>query len=326
VFTINNIKSNIIKDYVNGLTAKECAAKYSKGERTIYRYIKEAGIKTIVPIDKETLSLALNDYASNNLTAAECSLKYDISTTTLFRHLKNEKIDKNFTSTPRIYNRDYFENINTEEKAYWLGFIAADGSITRKCSNLDIGLQKLDKLHLEKFVTAIGGDIDIVKDKFVTCGFNQKTYPASRVCISSKKMCNDLIKHGLGPQKSLTFDFPDVPNYLLKHFIRGYFDGDGCITTRGKETNTGFQYYNISLIATESFLYKLMHHLKNIGITKISLRQQGKMFIWNKNGTNQIRLFLDYIYKDCNIYLERKYERYLEFCRLHSTLQKSEDY
>lgn len=309
-----------INDYINGNKLKEISLIYSIPERTLARYISKAGVKKIEIIDKNIINKAIIDYIDNNLTATECAKKYNIGRTTLLRHLEKYDIEKNYTTTKREYNRDYFEVIDTEEKAYWLGFIAADGCITRMESNLDIGLQYSDRNHLVKFINSINGDIDMINDKTVKCSLNNKSYESSRLTIGSKKMCQDLIRLGLGPRKSSILNFPtNIPKELMRHYLRGYFDGDGCITS-----NNGV--YQISIIATNDFLNDLKEFLLNLNMTKTKLEQRNSnMAVWKKKGRNQIKIFLDYIYKDSTIYLDRKYNKYLEFCRLEPKLQKTQD-
>lgn len=308
------IINNAINDYVNGKKLKEISLIYNIPERTLARYISKAGIKKIEIINENIINKAISDYVDNNLTATECAKKYNIGRTTLLRHLKKYNIEKNYTTTKREYNRDYFEIIDTEEKAYWLGFIAADGCITRNKSNLDIGLQYKDRSHLEKFIKSIDGDIDMITDKIVNCGLNNKLYKSSRLTIGSKKMCQDLIYLGLGPRKSSTLNFPtNIPKEFMRHYLRGYFDGDGCITS-----NKGI--YQISIIATNDFLNNLKEFLLSLNMTKTKLEQRNSnMAVWKKKGHNQIKIFLDYLYKDSTIYLDRKYDKYLEFCRHIST-------
>lgn len=147
------------------------------------------------------------------------------------------------------YDENYFENIDTEEKAYWLGFIAADGSIGETCG-LEISLSYKDIDHLYKFANNIGAEIDIISTRMV------KEYKVCRIFINNKKIINDLSKYGIIRNKGYKLDFPNFLNdEMLKHYLRGYFDGDGSISTNGKNRN-GSPKYALNLIATESFLNK----------------------------------------------------------------------
>ncbi len=137
----------------------------------------------------------------------------------------------------RIYELDekFFETINTKKKAYWLGFLLADGTICNRTGyttpkSLNLSLQWSDHDHVVKFRRAIeyGGSIRHTK-------YYDKRYSKTRhradLFISSQKICKDLINLGwikfkkIGDIQILN----DVPNHLQVHLVRGLIDGDGCI-------------------------------------------------------------------------------------------------
>ncbi|MDL2302602.1 LAGLIDADG family homing endonuclease, partial [Lachnospiraceae bacterium OttesenSCG-928-D06] len=139
------------------------------------------------------------------------------------------------------YDEHYFQQIDSEHKAYWLGFLYADGHIEPlrkgnkiKAYRIEIGLSAVDKSHLELFLHDIDSNAPLTYKKTI---IRDKTYESCRVRINNTNMCRDLISLGCVPQKSLTLTFPSeelLPGNYVRHFIRGYFDGDGCIsyTTR----------------------------------------------------------------------------------------------
>lgn len=211
------------------------------------------------------------------------------------------------------YNENYFEKIDTEEKAYWLGFIAADGSIINNGNALEISLSSKDHEHLIKFLKAIEGDSNMIKTRQSNDGTN--TYHAtSRIRVCCKKMCDDLAKFDIVPNKGDKLCFPTfLKKKLLRHYLRGYFDGDGSISTNGKNRN-GSPKYAINIIATEEFLNGFMEFFIHKGISKVKLQSKNKMKTWNKVGINQITIVLDYLYKDSSVYLDRKYTKYINIC------------
>lgn len=276
-------------------------------------------------INKEIIINAMNFYQNNEISIVECSKKYNIGATTLTRYLNknNIKIKKN-NGKIYSYNENYFEVIDNEEKAYWLGFIAADGSIVNKGNTLEISLSSKDRKHLEKFVQAINGDLNQIKDYNKTAG-NGKVYYTSRVTVNSIKLCSDLNKVGIYPNKGFELGFPNnISKNLMQHYLRGYFDGDGSICTNGKNRN-GSPKWAVNLIATKEFLEDFMYHIMDIGISKISLQKKGPMMTWNKVGINQIKRFLSYLYDDSIIYLDRKYELYYKICRFEPNSQKTQN-
>jgi DNA-binding transcriptional regulator WhiA len=266
-------------------------------------------------INKEIKENIIRDYL-DGISAEECARKYNVGATSVRRYLKANNIDtKLYDQRKYKYNENYFEVIDCEEKAYWLGFIAADGSITKNSTILEISLKASDVQHLEKFVQTINGTNEMIKYRKVKSG-DGKEHDAVRLMVCSPKLCNDLAQYYIVPRKGFILDFPTfLSQELIPHYIRGYFDGDGSVGTAGLAPS-GAQKYNISIIATESFLLDLMDFLEPLGISNVSLEQRRcNMSVWKKGGIPQIKIFLDYIYKNSQVYLQRKYERYLEICR-----------
>ena len=205
-----------------------------------------------------------------------------------------------------------FEIIDTEEKAYWLGFLYADGSVGSKEDKIELGLAKKDLKHIEKF-----RDFMNITNKI---SYREKT-KSYRMSFRSAKCKQDLIDKGCIPKKSLILDFPNenqVPKHLIRHFIRGYFDGDGWFTN----TESCFQ---IGIIGTENFINGFLNSIENTN-------KDNKIFdVHRKNGAKRyvfgayddVLNFLNWIYKDSNIYLERKYNSYLDFIQNGSKYHKT---
>ena len=186
--------------------------------------------------------------------------------------------------------------INTEEKAYWLGFLYADGYVGLTDNRVELTLQLSDVNHIEKFKTFLNSD----------CKISTNSY-RSRLSIKDEKIKKDLINLGCTPQKSLILKFPTddkVPKELIRHFIRGYFDGDGslCVTEKTK---------SIDILGTYDFLYQLCLE-SNIATSKIyvSKSKSNKVFRIVLGSRLDLYNFSKYIYDDCNIYLDRKYEKF----------------
>jgi hypothetical protein len=137
--------------------------------------------------------------------------------------------------------RDYFHTIDTDEKAYWLGFIAADGAIF--CSgrqySVTLDLQQRDLHWLKRFRDTIAPGATITKH-------GDRSFSAS---IGSQEMVRDLMALGIGPRKSNTLEWPGIPEAFVIPFLLGYFDGDGSFTPR-----TGRRGYQWLLLGTLDFL------------------------------------------------------------------------
>ena len=223
--------------------------------------------------------------------------------------LKSEGYDIKLNNSKYNCNEKFFEVIDTEEKAYWLGFLYADGSIENFGRyKIDLTLSEKDKGHLDKYRNSLNLTYPI---KTASQTFNGNTYYSHRVTITNKTLVEDIIKQGCLPNKSLILTFPteeQVPKELVRHFIRGYFDGDGCITIN-KNNDT----YNFNILGTYDFLTALQNefvsNIENYKPTKISKDQRSEVYKLQKGkvrGTKNINDIYNYLYKDCTIYLDRK--------------------
>lgn len=222
------------------------------------------------------------------------------------------------------YNEDYFKKIDTSEKAYWLGFLYADGCITRfyrneklKSMSLELTLQDEDCEHLIKFRDALESNVPI-QHKII-----KNKYKSDRIVINCTNMCRDLINLGCTPTKSLTLEFPNnniLPDEYLGDFIRGYFDGDGGVSyTEGmyynRARNKEYKQYNYVcyFCGNKQFLTKLKYILERNNIKVSDLKEDKRsnainIYIY---GSQNIEVFKNFIYKNNSVNLSRKYDKFL---------------
>jgi DNA-binding transcriptional regulator WhiA len=239
------------------------------------------------------------DYNTGNFKLKELSLKYHIKYDTISKNIRKMGILTNPHGKISL-NSDIFEKIDTEQKAYWLGFLYADGSVYKDSKGhyrFELGLQQRDLEHIQKFKKFINSRHKISYRE------NTKSY---RISFNDSKFCNDLITLGCVPKKSLILKFPteaQVPKKLIRHFIRGYFDGDGYLSKPPKQLT-------LDLLGTEEFLDCLLTHVDSTKKTlKKDKRHLNNTFKFSLCGNNA-RNFLKFIYKDAIVFLERKKELY----------------
>lgn len=214
------------------------------------------------------------------------------------------------------FNEDFFEKIDNEIKAYWLGFLYADGNVyipnmnigKTKGGTIEISLKKEDDYHLYNFVNDINGNIPI---KYRKVKLNDNSYDACRVLIGSIKMASDLINKGCVPHKSLILTFPNieiVPESLLNHFIRGYIDGDGSVVFNTYETYDNFF---VSLLGTRDFLEGVKNTLEKNNIKCSNIKSsKSKAYILNIYGANNLTKLYNYLYTNATRFLGRKLDKY----------------
>lgn len=209
----------------------------------------------------------------------------------------------------------YFDKIDNEHKAYWLGFLYADGAIVESKRNdvvktlcFRLELKADDESHIERFNNDINSNYPI-RQRLA----NGK-YPSSAVAISNKEFCDILIRQGCTLRKSLTLKFPSeniVPKDLVNHFIRGYFDGDGSISV-GKTRKR----YTINFVGTMDFLTDLQNVVNQemgLPLAKIQHGGCGQAYKLYWGSIPNVKIWYDYLYKDATVYLDRKYERFQMF-------------
>lgn len=240
----------------------------------------------------------INDYLNNFLSNHELSVKYGLHRVTIQRVLKKNGIDLR-KKTPKLkVNHNFFSEYN-EFSCYWAGFILADGYVrTNKRNTLVIKLKKDDNVHLENFKR----DIEYIGDVKIKNNYSVLT-------ISSSKIINDLKENfDITTKKSLTcFVSEKIPLIYMKHYIRGYFDGDGSITKTTTET--------ISFLGTE----KTLNYIRNyfFSYCKIKLRSKDiPQITKNKNicaifysGISAYKI-LKFLYENSNRFLNRKFFLY----------------
>ena len=225
-------------------------------------------------------------------TTMNIAKELNISRSRFSRYLRECGIDsQQYHKFP--IDENVFNVIDTEEKAYWLGFWFADGYVSSNRNTVGIDLKPSDLNHLNKLKTFLKwkGDIKVEETR---CRLN----------FRNDKIKNDLIKYGCVPNKSLTLKFPkSIKESFIPAFIRGYFDGDGCLCYTEKTLE-------VSVISTYEFLESICNII-NIDKKRIyDLNKNKKTSRIVLSSKKDIKNFLEYIYKDASIYLDRKYEKY----------------
>lgn len=198
---------------------------------------------------------------------------------------------------------DVFETIDTEEKAYWLGFLYADGTTDLEKGRLKIALAEKDKTHLVKLKDFLGfnGTIKWYSRK----PFNSKDYkyicqPQNELCIYSRELVRDLQSFGIVSKRKEkgTMNIDNIPPGLIRHFWRGVFDGDGCIVATDKS-----RVAQLSGGYRDCFLF--LSFIKSAITTNVSVLKD-KSIHCVKFSKGQAVEVANLLYQDCNVYLDRK--------------------
>lgn len=199
------------------------------------------------------------------------------------------------------FNESYFEKIDSERKAYFLGYLMADGNVYKRdksqpCIRMELNNKDIDILYeLEK---------DLNLDNHVK--YTRKN--CSKIYCHSLKMFNDLSKYGIIPNKTGKEIIPNVSDELMQHFIRGFFDGDGwCTNTTSHGKNKGSR-KNIGFVSNKKFLIDLQNYLHDkLGLSMVKINEKigcGQLLYSSKK---DVQTLINYMYNNSSIYLKRKY-------------------
>ena len=202
---------------------------------------------------------------------------------------------KNRRKVNKDLDEHYFDNIDSVEKAYMLGFIAADGNINKPKNinssyRLTIEILEKDREILDRF--NIGNNI-------LHCEKKSSVY----MCIYSNNICKNLNNYGITERKSLTLKFYNgLSNDLISHYIRGYFDGDGCIYVSKNKYN------RVIIAGTFEFLNEIANNIN----VPVHINSINNIFELRISEQEHVKLFYDYLYKDNDgFYLHRKHDKFI---------------
>lgn len=226
---------------------------------------------------------------------------------------------KEYNINSRLKNRytinsDYFTNIETEQQAYILGFICADGFVGSEAYN-NIVIQSNDLDIIQKIAEELSYTGEIRKTQKGGFKNSKNGYVIN---FSNKTMANDLRNLGIRPNKSLEFDkLLEIPTNLQRHFLRGYFDGDGSIThyikkRKYKEKTYAYDSMVMTIIATPKLIEEIVENFK---IQKYSIQDsktKGLVYL-RINADSQIKEIYKLMYDNATIFLSRKKEKWDKF-------------
>lgn len=290
-----------IELHKEGLNFSDIARKVSKTATLVRNVLIERGFAETrfpnVTKDQKQEIMILYD---QGLSSDKIAKQLGLSRTTVKDHIPDYMIrEKAFYNT---YSCDYsfFENIDNEIKAYFLGLFYADGYNNQDNKSIRLGFAEKDKELLDKFIEAICSNHK-VQTRLKDDG-SQMFYS---VTINSPILSRDLAKHGCVQAKTHVLDkMPDLPEELYRHFIRGYFDGDGSVYYTKERMS-------LSWTGNKPFLEDVQAYLiKELGVSKtaiyISHPDRSNLIGDLRYSDSTATKVHDWMYSDCQYYSERK--------------------
>ena len=309
----------IIEKYKSGLTTYDIAKQYKVSNVTIARILKIYNIKIIgtqiYDYNDNIFTIIKNKYLEG-YSVKILSKENNIPRHIILKSLKLNNIDIRSNSEEcRQYkiNEDYFNIIDSCDKAYFLGLLFADGCNSH--NGITIGLSEGDEYILYKFIQYLYPD----NDRPLYCSLlslkNKNHKNSYKLVIQNINIKNKLEEYGLVPRKSLILKYPDkLPDEYFKDFLRGYFDGDGCIRIKkGKKDYYLFK-LNFCLIGTNDFLQIMKEKMIKIfglqfNVKIYDIKDKSVKMLMVCSIADIFKIF-NRMYTNSDLYLYRKYQKF----------------
>ena len=280
---------------------------------------------SINKVDEPLRQQIIQEY-NNGKSLRQIEIDYGVTRSTVSKYLTKIGVKTTVGNHYRTYHHqeDFFERIDNEQKAYWLGFMFADGYISNNETRygqdqfgLSVALEDVEILYSFKEALSANNPVHQYERNE-----HAKGQPLCRLQLTSQKTVDDLILHGCVKQKSHILQPPqDVPDNLIPHFIRGFFDGDGSITKsinqRYKITN-GYV-YSINITTTQEMAKWLQSYFDMGSVIKEN--RHDFTYYYSLGGHRQVIQFYHILYDNATVYMQRKYLRFQELLNKYGETQ-----
>ena len=269
-------------------------------------------------ITEELKQEIIKYYLSQPMTMKQVEDKYELSHPTITKILKDvSKYTKAKLNNPNM-KEHFFQEINEEAKAYFLGLLISDGNVfkdnTGRQASISITLDLKDEYMLEKFKEVLQVNTSVGHDGR-GCG---------QIAVRSNIMAEDLAKYGVVPRKSYNTYLPLISKEMMPHLIRGIFDGDGSIMAKPNPSNDGHNRFlhSISFCGTHQLMEDISNYiLENLGIkTAVYDYKDRNLSELKIQNIDNIAKFGYWIYRNSTIFLNRKKDIFNDFLKHYNDI------
>ena len=298
------IKIEAVRLYNEGLSANSIADKVGYNEATVRGWLRRKGIELIqggsynIKYNEEVFIKIKELYEMGKYTTEIDGILNLRKGTAQYILNKNNILLRHRGPKSKIGSEDFFDKIDCEEKAYFLGYIMADGNVSitnnQYCLKFHIAIQ--DKEIVDRFLQSINSSNKAT--------FRDKT-SSYYLSLTSIHMCKRLIELGVIPQKTSKECIQEsISQNLIHHYLRGVFDGDG-ITCMGKSKRSGF-------VGSINIIKAILNELnEELTIFKAGKNKKVVYFLGGKKFSMKL---YNYLYEDATIWLQRKRTRLEYIC------------
>jgi hypothetical protein len=311
IFTIEE-ERQIISMYKDNINIDDIIAYFNVQEKDIRFVLKVNSIDRVYNTFNDELYDRIVKLYKDGNTQKYISEQLLISEPCIPKTLKKrgERI-RTYSENNRRYalNQHYFDNIDTPSKAYILGILYADGCNFTEHNAITLSLQECDRSVVEFVKNEIEYEGPLRINELSKR--NPKYKDQYILCINDEYMSHQLENLGVVKAKSLVLQFPDfLTDELIPHFIRGYFDGDGCVSYDEK-----YQKCYTKTAGTKEFCDKLSEILNKLNckhhIVHPKQCRDSNTFVIQTCGNKSSLTLLSWIYENDEFHMERKYQKYL---------------
>lgn len=314
-------KEIILDLYNKGYSTVMIADQIGRNNCTIGRFLKRNGlsVKNYKNGILEDEIIDIIQLYQSGKSAKEIWKKYSNKIKcekTIINILKRNGIEIRPRGVPTYFNKRYFETIDTEAKAYFLGLFLTDGNVHKIKRNteqysIQISLKYEDVSIIEKFKSELNANNKIIH-------YNNNDRDECIFSVHSKEMAHDLFKYGIHERKTFDAKLTNlVPENLYHHYIRGIFDGDGTVYMRNdKSHQLLFGFYGTHILVSQVKEYLL--NKINVSNNVITDKETVSFITFSKK--TDILNFYNLIYSDANFYLDRKKNKFEEYFKIKNII------
>lgn len=280
-------------------------------------------------------TIIIDSYIKDKLTLRQIAKNLNIKRSTVYHFLRNNDISiRPYLSNKKPINESYFENIDSHEKAYWLGWLFSDGYMNEKTYKICLKLHEKDVEILNAFKKCLDTEKEFYRCRNKRARDSKRGKAGSwagytyEFAFTNKKMVSDLKQFGMKQAKSLILDYPIIHDKYFYSFLCGYILGDGCIYVKFKEPKhkTRFVVY---FLGAKNLVKKTLDRLNKDGFNFAVKLAKGCKYTYRATIANKTKILelLNKMFEnvDKNILLQRKYNKYLQikqFLQDHPVQQK----
>lgn len=304
-------QDEIVVKQNSGSTFDELSREYNVPYGFIYNAVAPTYRHDVQQVSSEEVKELKKLYAGG-MSQVKLAEKYHIHHKTILQCVRND-VPVVYGRFNRVHNinENYFDVVDTQDKAYILGFLYADGynSYDKRAIRLQLTECDVEILYHISDALDYSRPLTYVPAREIyDTGYISK--PQYALEINSAHMSKRLAELGVVQNKSLILEFPDwIHTDLVRHFLRGYIDGDGSIV---KQEHS----YGVNLLSTENFCRKVQYLVGDLlGVDsriKEARNHNGITFEWIISKKADAKIFLDWIYIDAHLFLQRKYNIYFD--------------